>query len=260
MSQKDEFPNGPTHWHAPRMLRANMPWLWMALALAAVVLCAIAIWPMQAARLNQEGGLIETGSAVTLFTAGLVALIRFPGIKRLYIATVCLLLAERELESDIYASDSIAFQILDGLDWILDLNPVRVVLAIVVLGGLVWHGVPTGWRAVKIRAPFLVVFVLAGGAAVAAQVFEAISGAYGASMTTQMTTRLFALEETLEMFFSIGILASVLMGWPKSMIEETAHDTFIRPGGRRSLKSVCRQTSCATISRFTPKCWVCGWT
>jgi len=197
-----------------------------------VILCAISVWPMQAAVFNQEGGLIETGSAAALLVAAIAALVRYRGISRLYIGVVLLLLAERELEADVYAVDSWPYFVLNGLDGLLDMTIVRVVLAVIVLGGLIWHGVPSGWRAFKERAPFLLVFFLAGMAAVIAQVLEEISSAMKDEMSVVMMTRLFVLEETLEMFFSIGILAAVLIGWPKSKTEETLNEQQPKPDPR----------------------------
>lgn len=203
--------------------------------LAAVGLCcvallaAITIWPIEASAFNQEGGVIETVSAAGLFVAGIAAFYRFPGVRRLYIGLVCLLLAERELEASIYTTGSVPFVILDGLDIILDVTLVRILLAVLVLGGIVTHGIPCGWRALKLRAPFLLVFVLAGTAAVVAQLLEEMAGFYGASLSLTMATRLFVLEETLEMFFSIGLLASVLIGWPKLLTEETKDEPNRNP-------------------------------
>ncbi|NVO55831.1 hypothetical protein HW561_08525 [Rhodobacteraceae bacterium B1Z28] len=199
------------------------------LLLAVLILCAVILWPLQAAAFNQEGGPIETISAAGLFAAGLVALVRYPGVSRLYIGLVCLLLAERELEASIYVEGSAPFVVLDSLDILLDMTVVRIVLAVLVLGGVFWHGVPNGWRALKLRAPFLAVFVLAGTSAVIAQLLEEVSGMYDAELSATMVTRLFVLEETLELFFSIGILAAVLIGWPKSQIKETVHDPDIAP-------------------------------
>ncbi|WP_037310447.1 hypothetical protein [Ruegeria halocynthiae] len=195
-----------------------------ALVLAALVLCVISIWPVQASAFNQEGGLIETGSAAALLVAAAAALYRYRGISRLYIGVVLLLLAERELEADVYATDSVPYFILNGLDVALDMTLVRVALAVIVLGGVVWHGVPNAWRALKERALFLLVFFLAGMSAVVAQGLEEVSSAFGDGMTQVMITRLFVLEETLEMFFSIGILAAVLIGWPKSKADETSNE------------------------------------
>lgn len=203
------------------MRRFAGPAILLAMAL---FLCVVILWPMQAAAFNQEGGLIETISAAGLFAAGIAALFRFPGFSRSYIALVCLLLAERELEADIYAEGSAPFFVLNGLDNLLDMTAVRVVLALLVIGGIIWHGGPNAWRAVKLRAPFLKVFLLAGAAAVIAQLLEEVSGLYDGELSATMATRLFVLEETLEMYFSIGILASVLMGWPKSQIDENTHD------------------------------------
>lgn len=194
------------------------------IALAVGILCAVSIWPVQVAAFNQEGGLIETGSAAALLAAGVAALVRYRGISRLYIGVVCLLLAERELEADVYPIGSLPYQILNGLDVMLDMTLVRVVLALVVLGGVFWHGIPNAWRALKIRAPFLMIFILAGVLAVVAQGLEEISSAFGDEMTGIMVVRLFALEETLEMFFSIGILAAVLIGWPKTKTDETSDE------------------------------------
>lgn len=203
-----------------------------ALVVAVLILIVIAIWPMQASVFNQEGGPFETISAAALFAAGLAALYRFPGLKRLYIGLVCLLLAERELEADVYAVDSLPYSVLHGLDVLLDMTVVRVVLSVLVLGGLFWHGVPNAWRALKQRAPFLLVFFLAGMCAVVAQSLEEISSAFDTEMSVIMVTRLFVLEETLEMFFSIGILAAVLIGWPKSEAEENADDQTAKPDPR----------------------------
>ncbi|WP_170417793.1 MprA protease, GlyGly-CTERM protein-sorting domain-containing form [Ruegeria atlantica] len=192
--------------------------------IAVLVLVAVSIWPVQALALNEEGGLFETISAAALFAAGLAALRRYTGITRLYIALVCLLLAERELEAEIYSVDSLPYWLLSSLDSLLDMTLVRVVLAVVVIGGVLWHGVPTAWQAAKRRAPFFVIFVLAGLLAVTAQLLEEVSGIYQADLSAIMTVRFFVLEETLEMFFSIGILASVLIGWPKSDAEEKLND------------------------------------
>ncbi len=199
-------------------------WFWAGLGVAALILGCIALFPLQAEVFNQEGGLIETISAAGLFTAGVVALVKYRGLARLYIGVGCLLLAERELEADIYAEGSVPFAVLSGLDGLLDMTLVRVALAVVVLGGVLWHGIPNAWRAVRVQAPFLAIFVLAGLAAVVAQGLEEISGLYEATMSSVMKTRLFVLEETLEMYFSIGILASVLIGWPKEPTDESLHD------------------------------------
>ena len=195
-----------------------------SLSLAVVLLCVIMIWPLQAAAFNQEGGLIETISATALLAAGLVALVRFPGLSRLYIALVCLLLAERELEAEVYTEGSVLFVVLEWLDLLLDATTVRIALGVIVIGGLLWHGIPNGVRALKIRAPFLMVFALAGSVAVLAQILEEVSGFFSESLSVTMATRLFVLEETLEMYFSIGILAAVLIGWPKIRSEEIQND------------------------------------
>jgi hypothetical protein len=221
MSLKDEVQPGPTFNPSLGVFSTGLR---IALALMAVVLVVISIWPEQASVFNQEGGLIETCSAFALLAAGLGAFYRFPGVKRLYIGVVCLLLAERELEADIYSVGTLPHSILSALDAMLDMTVVRLVLAVIVLGGLIWHGIPTGWRAFKARAPFLLVFFLAGMSAVVAQLLEEVSGMMSADLSEIMMLRLFVLEETLEMFFSIGILAAVLIGWPKAKTEETVND------------------------------------
>lgn len=202
--------------------------LWLAVLSGVVLLGAVGIWPEQALVFNQEGGLFETISAACLFAAGVAALWRYPGVTRLYIGLTFLLLAERELEAGVYPEGSLPFLILDGLDVVLDVTLVRVVLACVVLGGVIWHGIPTGWCAVKQRASFLIVFIAAGCLAVIAQLLEEFTGLHGQALSSVVKTRLFVMEETLEMFFSIGILASVLIGWSKSNSDETSHDKDIR--------------------------------
>ena len=205
-------------------LDPNQVALFVGLSLAVSFLCVVMIWPIPASAFNHEGGLIETISAAALFLAGLVALMRYRGISRLYIALVCLLLAERELEADVYTEGRLPFIILDALDTLLDVTAVRIVLTVVILGGILWHGIPNSIRAFKIRAPFLKVFFLAGSVAVLAQLLEELSGIFDESLSVEMAVRLFVMEETLEMYFSIGILAAVLIGWPKSKSEEKQYD------------------------------------
>ena len=224
MSYKDEIQAGTAFPAEQVVVGPDRAAYVSVLLIAILILAAVSIWPVQALALNEEGGLFETISAAALFAAGLAALWRYPGITRLYIALVCLLLAERELEAEIYPVDSLPYWVLNGLDSVLDMTSVRIVLAVIVIGGALWHGVPTAWQAVKRRAPFFVIFVLAGLLAVTAQLLEEVSGIYQADLSTLMTVRFFVLEETLEMFFSIGILASVLIGWPKSDAEETLND------------------------------------
>ncbi|NOD68131.1 hypothetical protein [Ruegeria sp. HKCCD7303] len=198
--------------------------LWGAALLAGALVSVILVWPEFAAKFNHEGGPIETVSAAGLFVAGLAALWRYRGVTRAYIGLTCLLLAERELEADIYSEGSLPFAILHGLDVFLDIVWVRVALILLVLGGAIWHGIPTGWRAFKQRNLSLIVFVAAGCAAVTAQLLEEFVGLYSGALSDLMQVRLFVLEETLEMFFSIGILASVLIGWPKTQSNGTPHD------------------------------------
>ncbi|WP_109313981.1 hypothetical protein [Ruegeria sp. AU67] len=234
MSYKDEFQAG-TAFPADQVVVGPDRAVYVSVLLIAIlVLAAVSIWPVQALALNEEGGLFETISAAALFASGLAALWRYPGITHLYIALVCLLLAERELEAEIYPVDSLPYWVLNGLDSVLDMTSVRIVLAVIVIGGALWHGAPTAWQAVKRRAPFFLIFVLAGLLAVTAQLLEEVSGIYQADLSTLMTVRFFVLEETLEMFFSIGILASVLIGWPKSDAEETLNDLDLeqQPGAR----------------------------
>ncbi|SMO31969.1 hypothetical protein [Ruegeria faecimaris] len=207
-----------------RSFGLDQPLFRAAIGVALLILVVLCIWPVQAMSLSHEGGPFESISAAALVLAGGIALFRYRGISRLYIGLVCLLLAERELAADIYAVDSLPYGILNGLDTLLDMNAVRVILAVLALGGLLWHGVPNGWRAFKQRVPFLMVFFLAGMCAVVAQGLEEVSGALKDDLSDQMIMRLFVLEETLEMFFSIGILASVLIGWPKATTEENLND------------------------------------
>lgn len=232
MSLKDDFPTGVavSARFAPRGWRTLA--VVVVIAVVSLVLAAVAIWPQQALALNHEGGLFETISAAALMSAGMAALWRYRGVSRLYIGLVCLLLAERELEADIYPAETIMYGMLSGLDTLLDMTIVRAALALVVIGGLVWHGLPNAWRALKLRAPFLLIFVVSGLVAVVAQLLEEVSGMPGVNLSETMAVRLFVLEETLEMFFSIGILAAVLIGWPKSETEETSNAPQLRPNLR----------------------------
>ncbi len=200
----------------------------VVLVSAVSFLFVVMIWPEAAAAFIQEGGLIETISATALLVSGLVALARYRGVSRLYIAVVCLLLAERELEAEVYTEGSAPFVVLNWIDLLLDVTAVRIALAAIVIGGLLWHGIPNGIKALKIRAPFLVFFFLAGSVAVLAQLLEEISGLFHEYLSVAMATRLFVMEETLEMYFSIGILAAVLIGWPKPKSEEKQNDQQYR--------------------------------
>ena len=207
---------------------ANRNVFFVVLVSAVSFLFVVLIWPEAAAAFIQEGGLIETISATALLVSGLVALTRFRGISRLYIGLVCLLLAERELEAEVYTEGSAPFVVLNWVDLLLDVTAVRIVLAAIVIGGLLWHGIPNGIKALKIRAPFLMIFFLAGSVAVLAQLLEEISGLFDEYLSVAMATRLFVMEETLEMYFSIGILAAVLIGWPKPKSEEKQNDQQYR--------------------------------
>ncbi|WP_298854434.1 hypothetical protein [uncultured Ruegeria sp.] len=202
--------------------------VWGLVLLSIAFVGAVIIWPERAIAFNQEGGLIETVSAAGLLVAGLAALWRYPGVARLYIGLTCLLLAERELEASFYQEDSVPFHILNSLDIALDITLVRIVLVCAVLGGVVWHGIPMGLRAFKQRTPFLMVFLAAGSIAVIAQLLEEFSGLNSVTLSVATETRLFVLEEMLEMFFSIGILAAVLIGWPKLQSDENIHDQDFR--------------------------------
>ncbi len=232
MSYKDEFQAGNVFPTEKVFLGSGWIAFRAALALGAVLLGVAALWPVQSSTLNQEGGLIETLSAAALFSAGLAAFYRFPGIKRMYIGLVCLLLAERELDADIYPVGSMPFEVLTGLDAALDITAVRIALGLIVLGGLVCHGIPNAFRAARDRAPFLVIFVLAGTCAVVAQGLEEVSFLYREVFSGIMMVRFFVLEEMLEMFFSIGIFASVLIGWPKAEIDGTLNDGQPQPDPR----------------------------
>ncbi|WP_171125468.1 MULTISPECIES: hypothetical protein [unclassified Ruegeria] len=232
MSYKDEFQAESVFPSEKMLFGAKRIAFWGAIALGAVILLVGIIWPVPTSTLNQEGGLIETVSAMGLFAAGLAAFYRFPGLSRMYIGLVCLLLAERELESDIYPVGSLPFEILNGLDAVLDITAVRVVLGLIVLFGLIRHGIPNGWRALRGRASFMVMFVVAGLFAVLAQGLEEVSYMFRHDFSGVMMVRFFVLEETLEMFFSIGILAAVLIGWPKAEIEETLNDREPQPDPR----------------------------
>ncbi len=207
---------------------ANRNVFFVVLVSAVSFLFVVMIWPEAAAAFIQEGGLIETISATALLVSGLVALARYRGVSRLYIAVVCLLLAERELEAEVYTEGSAPFVVLNWVDLLLDVTAVRIALAAIVIGGLLWHGIPNGIKALKIRAPFLMIFFLAGSVAVLAQLLEEISGLFDEYLSVAMATRLFVMEETLEMYFSIGILAAVLIGWPKPKSEEKQNDQQYR--------------------------------
>ena len=198
-----------------------------AVATLSVFCClsAIAIWPRQAAVFNQEGGPIETLSAGCLLLAGLVALVKFQGFKRLYIGLICLLLSERELEAEIYLDGTLFHSVLSGLDDVLDIALVRVALLVTICAGLLLHGTPVALLAMKQRTPSFFVFLGAGMCALVAQILEEISSAFDDVMHPLMVMRLFVLEETLEMFFAAGILAAVLIGWPKSKSEGVSNGT-----------------------------------
>ncbi|WP_299752665.1 hypothetical protein [uncultured Tateyamaria sp.] len=191
-----------------------------ALGLAALALTMATLWPLQASAVSHEGGPIETISAAALFAAGVTALYRFPGLNRMYIGLVYLLLAERELDAGIYPMGSKFYWVLSSIDTLLDITVLRVVLAVLIIGGFSLHGIPNALRALKLRAPFLLVFVLAGLLACVAQVLEEVSSVHAADLSHVMIVRLLVWEEILEMFFSIGMLAAVLIGWPKACSHE----------------------------------------
>ncbi len=196
-----------------------------ALGLATFALTMAMLFPLRASAVSHEGGPIETVSAAALFAAGVAALYRFPGLNRMYIGLVCLLLAERELDAGIYPIGSTRYWVLSNFDTLLDMAVLQVALAVLVMGGFARHGMPNTLWALKLRAPFLQVFVFAGLSACIAQVVEEVSGVYAADLSDVVMVRLFVLEEMLEMLFAVGVLIAVLIGWPKTHFQRRLNGT-----------------------------------
>ncbi len=194
--------------------------------LATLLFCVAGLfWPKWAIVHVDEGGIVEIVSAVMLFAASVAALATLKGLPRLYISLGCFLLAEREIDTEIFAADSQLVGFFNGLDSMLEPGWVRLVLGSILIFGVVRHGLPTLWKAWKAKAPFLSVFALAVFAVVVAQVVDEIARPKHTDFTKITLMRLYVVEETLEMLFSIGIFASVLIGWRKSQVQETPHDT-----------------------------------
>ncbi len=193
--------------------------------LATLLFCVVGIlWPTWAITHVNEGGIVEIASAVMLFGAAVAALVTLKGLPRVYISLGCFLLAEREIDTEIFATDSSIAAVFNAIDNMLDPTWVRVVLGLVLLFGVVWHGMPTIWKARKARAPFLTVFALAVLAVVVAQVVDQVARPKYTDFSQLTLMRLFVVEETLELLFSIGIFASVLIGWRKHQQHETMPD------------------------------------
>lgn len=194
--------------------------------LATLLFCAAGVlWPSWAISHVDEGGFVEVTSAVMLFLAALAALLTLKGLPRIYISLGCFLLAEREIDTDIFVADNPLVAVFVTLDSMLEPTWVRLLLGGILIFGTVWHGIPTLWKAWKARAPFLSVFALAVLAVVVAQFVDEIARPKHTDFSKVTLMRLYVVEETLEMLFSIGIFASVLIGWRKSSLQERLHDT-----------------------------------
>lgn len=183
------------------------------------------LWPTWAIAHVDEGGIVEVTSALMLFLASVAALLTLKGLPRIYISLGCFLLAEREIDTGIFAADSPLIAVLDALDGMLEPTWIRILLGGILIFGTVWHGIPTLWKAWKARAPFLTVFAVAVLAVVVAQFVDEIARPKHTDFSKLTLMRLYVVEETLEMLFSIGIFASILIGWRKSNLQERLHDT-----------------------------------
>ncbi len=194
--------------------------------LATLLFCVAGVfWPKWAIVHVDEGGIVEITSAVMLFAAAVAALVTLKGLPRIYISLGCFLLAEREIDTEIFAANSQFVGFFVTLDSMLEPTLVRILLGGILIFGVVWHGIPTLWKAWKAKAPFLSVLALAILAVVVAQVVDEIARPKHTDFSKLALMRFYVVEETLEMLFSIGIFASVLIGWRKSNLQESPHDT-----------------------------------
>lgn len=205
---------------------------WVFMSLFLVGLCVL--FPQRISPYAQEGGAIETVAALGLICAGIAACGAFKGFARIYIALGCLLLAERELDSDTFSENSLIHRLLDSIDALLDHTILQACLLLILLGGVAWHGFSAAWGAWKRRSEAFRLFLAAGTVAIVAQGFEELAEFYSAAQDQENFMRLFIVEEMLEMMFSVGLLVSILMGWRETKGSENTYDTAIEPAGNSS--------------------------
>lgn len=197
--------------------KPERPGLPVFLTLAGAIILAIPVIFVQKFQpAVQEGGPVETLSAALLFASGLLVLIPCHRLKALYLPLTCFLLSERELDARSYHETNPLHAFLNGLDVTLDMTAVRAVLLALLLWGVMSHGLPALRRIWVRDRGFLRLMVVTGVIVFVSQIPEELSGALQPGLSDITVARFLVVEEILELFFAVGILGLVLLGWRRA--------------------------------------------
>lgn len=179
-------------------------WLLALIGLAALV----AILPFAPAvkPIFNEGGPIETPSAILLFASALGLLLMRPVHRVLHLVLLCLLLAEREFDNELLPEGA---WLRESVGWIED-NILRetipaAILAVLLVLGLwkfSWPHIKNGalWRSDVGR-----LLVLGVAFAVLGQFAGEGLKHFGDGLSEVNGTRLYVIEELSEFFFAIAV-------------------------------------------------------
>lgn len=186
--------------------------IWMfALSGIVVILALMPIAP-DIRHIFDEGGPIETPSAILLLLSGLSLFLMRPVVPVLHLILLCLLLAEREFDNELLPEDS---WFRGAVEW-LEVNVLRETIPALILGALLvyglwkytWPHVRAGglWRTEVGR------FLLLGLA------FAVLSQAAGEGLkhlkdyiSEVSAARLYVIEEMWEFYFAIAVAVATAL-------------------------------------------------
>lgn len=188
---------------------------WTALAALGLAVGASSVDVM--AEHFQEGGSVENISAALLLAAAVLLVLLYPLSSHLHLAVIALLLMEREVDASLLP---LGHPLRVAQDWIesaLLHNP----LFVAALGvWLVYAGVRHGWPALRgaWRHGSAVpgILAMAVGFAACGQIAGEWAKHTAEALSETAYLQLMIVEELSELYFSVGILAAVLVGWRQS--------------------------------------------
>lgn len=186
-------------------------------AIGLLVLALTAGFPRALGGYFHEGGVVETLSAVLLFAAAVLLPARMSGA--VYLSIILALLAEREFDGALL-SDGNPLRI--GQEW-LETHLLHNRLFVAALGvWLLWALARKGWPmfrdALRAQRPEPFLLLLAVGFAALGQIAGEGAKHFAALLSETAYVQLMIVEELAELYFSVGIFAALLVGWPQRQI------------------------------------------
>lgn len=161
-----------------------------------------------------EGGAVETLSAVLLAVAALALPFRLP--RAFHLSVILALLAEREFDGALLAPGNPLRLAQEWTEAHLLHNRVFVIaLALWLLWALARNSGPRYWNALRAGRPEPAVLAVAVGFAVLGQIAGEGAKHFGHLLSETAHLRFMIVEEMAELYFSVGIIAALLVGWPQ---------------------------------------------